>query len=186
LSIILHIMGELPQTVSCTGTAHVTPGIEDVTVMYLEFSRKRCAIVHNSWLDPRKVREMTIVGTRRMVVYDDVVNQEKIKIFDARVERPPHYDNFAEFQYAYHYGDTYAPFVKQDEPLKIECQHFLDCIKGGKEPLTSGQQGLELVRILEAAKESLAQGGKAVPYQVRQPAGVRKVKPAKAAAAISL
>lgn len=164
VSILLYIMGELPQTVSCMGTAHVTPGVEDVVVMYLTFTRQRCAIVHNSWLDPRKVREMTIVGTRRMVVYDDVANQEKLKIFDARVETPPHYDTFAEFQYAYHYGDTYAPFIQQDEPLKLECQHFIDCIREGKQPLTNGQHGLELVRILEAAKESLASGGQAIEF----------------------
>lgn len=162
LSIILHIMGEAPESVSCCGTAHVTPGIEDVTVMYLTFSRKRCAIVHNSWLDPRKVREMTIVGTKRMIVYDDVANLEKIKIFDARVERPPHYDTFAEFQYAYHYGDVYAPHIKQEEPLKAQCQHFADCIKHGRSPLTDGRHGTELVRILEAAKASLGRGGERV------------------------
>lgn len=159
LSIILHIMGEMPETVSCNGSAHVTPGIEDVTVMYLNFSRKRCAIVHNSWLDPRKVREMTIVGTKRMIVYDDVAALEKIKIFDARVERPPHYDSFAEFQYAYHYGDVYAPHIRQEEPLKLQCQHFIDCIQHGRQPLTNGRHGAELVRILEAARASLNQGG---------------------------
>jgi predicted dehydrogenase len=174
LSIILYIMGDVPETVSCSGMAHVTKDIEDVIVMNLGFSEKRCAIVHNSWLDPRKVREMTIVGTKRMIVYDDVATHEKIKIFDARVETPPHYDTFAEFHYAYHYGDTYAPYVKQEEPLKIECQHFIDCIREGREPLTSGRHGMELVRILEASKESLAAGSKAIPF-----AKVGKARPAK-------
>ena len=105
---------------------------------------------------------MTIVGSKRMIVYDDVAQQEKIRVFDARVERPPHYDTFAEFHYAYHYGDTYAPYVKQEEPLKTECQHFLDCIQHGRQPLTDGEQGLELVRILEASSESLRQGGSPV------------------------
>ncbi len=105
---------------------------------------------------------MTIVGSKRMIVYDDVAQQEKIRIFDARVERPPHYDTFAEFQYAYHYGDIYAPYIKQEEPLKSECQHFLECIQQGKQPLTHGGQGLELVKILEASSESLRQGGGAV------------------------
>ena len=167
ISIILHIMGETPEFVSCSGTAHVTPGIEDVTVMYLSFSRKRCAMIHNSWLDPRKVREMTIVGSKRMIVYDDVAPLEKIKIYDTRVERPPHYDTFAEFQYAYHYGDVYSPHIKQDEPLKVECQHFLDCIRGSKEPLTSGRQGAHLVQILETAKESLRRGGERIPARLR-------------------
>lgn len=159
ISIILHIIGESPVTVNCNGSAHITPGIEDVTTMCLSFEKQRTAIIHSSWLDPRKVREMTIVGSKRMIVYDDVAQQEKIKIFDARVERPPHYDTFAEFHYAYHYGDTYAPYLKQEEPLKIECQHFLDSIKNGTAPLTSGERGLDLVRILEASSQSLKQGG---------------------------
>jgi predicted dehydrogenase len=112
---------------------------------------------------------MTIVGSKRMIVYDDVAQQEKIRIFDARVERPPHYDTFAEFHYAYHYGDTYAPYLKQEEPLKTECQHFLECIHHGKEPLTSGKKGLELVRILEASSESLKLGGSAVELAPQTP-----------------
>ena len=141
ISIALYIMGEMPTMVNCRGSAHVTPGIEDVTSMCLTFPKQRTAIIHSSWLDPRKVREMTIVGSRRMIVYDDVTPLEKIRIFDARVERPPHYDTFAEFHYAYHYGDMYAPYIKQEEPLKSECQHFLDCIRDGTKPLTDGQQG---------------------------------------------
>jgi predicted dehydrogenase len=159
ISIALYIMGEMPVMVNCRGSAHVTPGIEDVTSMCLTFPKQRTAIIHSSWLDPRKVREMTIVGSRRMIVYDDVTPLEKIRIFDARVERPPHYDTFAEFHYAYHYGDMYAPYIKQEEPLKSECQHFLDCIRDGTEPLTDGQQGLDLVRILEASSESLKRNG---------------------------
>ncbi|HVU26881.1 MAG TPA: Gfo/Idh/MocA family oxidoreductase, partial [Verrucomicrobiae bacterium] len=165
ISIILSIIGEQPVSVNCQGSAHITPGIEDVTMMCLGFERQRTAIIHSSWLDPRKVREMTIVGSKRMIVYDDVAPLEKIKIFDARVERPPHYDTFAEFHYAYHYGDTYAPYIKQEEPLKNECQHFLDCIKNGATPITDGKQGLELVRILEASSESLKKGGAPVHLQ---------------------
>ena len=105
---------------------------------------------------------MTIVGSRRMIVYDDVAPLEKIKIFDARVEVPPHYDTFAEFQYSYHYGDMYVPYLKQEEPLKSECQHFLDSIRNGKTPLTNGRKGLELVKILEAASASLKRNGAAV------------------------
>jgi predicted dehydrogenase len=159
ISIILHIMGEQPISINCRGSAHVTPGIEDVTAMCLQFRNDQSAIIHNSWLDPRKVREMTIVGSARMIVYDDVAPQEKIKVFDTRVERPPHYDTFAEFHYAYHYGDVHIPYLKQEEPLKTECQHFLDCIQQGRTPLTSGKHGLELVRILEAASQSLKKNG---------------------------
>jgi predicted dehydrogenase len=159
ISIILHIMEEPPLSVNCRGSAHVTPGIEDVTTMCLNFRNNRSAIIQSSWLDPRKTREMTIVGSKRMIVYDDVAQIEKIKIYDARVERPPHYDTFGEFHYAYHYGDMYVPYIKQEEPLKSECQHFLDCIREGISPLTNGKQGLELVRILEASSLSLKQGG---------------------------
>ena len=159
VSIILHIMEERPMVVNCQGSAHITPGVEDVTTMWLGFSGERSAIIHSSWLDPRKIREMTIVGSKRMIVYDDVSPLEKLRIFDARVERPPHYDTFAEFHYAYHYGDVYIPYIKQEEPLKNECQHFLDCIQHGTQPLTSGDNGLELVRILEASSESLKKGG---------------------------
>jgi len=104
-----------------------------------------------------------------MVVYDDVAQQDKIKIFDARVERPPHYDTFAEFHYAYHYGDMYSPFIKQEEPLKAECQHFLECIQNGTQPITDGEKGLELVRILEASSASLRQGGGPISMASGQP-----------------
>ncbi len=162
ISIVLYIMGEQPTRVNCWGTAHITPGIEDVTMMSLLFNRERSAIIHSSWLDPRKIREITIVGSKKMVVYDDLEPQEKVKIYDARVDKPPHYDTFAEFHYAYHYGDMHAPYVRQEEPLKVECQHFLDCIRHGTTPLTSGKRGLELVRILEASSASLKTGGASV------------------------
>jgi predicted dehydrogenase len=162
LSIILHIIGEMPIVVNCCGKAHVSRGVEDVTSMCLVFRKERLATVQSSWLDPRKVREMTIVGTKRMIVYDDVAPLEKIKIYDSRVEVPPHYDTFAEFQYAYHYGDMYVPYVKQDEPLKVECQHFLDCIRDGSKPLSSGEEGRQLVKVLEASSTSLRRGGAAV------------------------
>jgi predicted dehydrogenase len=171
LSIILHIMEEAPVSVNCQGSAHVTPGIADVTTMCLSFHDNRSAIIQSSWLDPRKTREMTIVGSKRMIVYDDVAPIEKLKIYDARVERPPHYDTFGEFHYAYHYGDMYVPYIKQEEPLRSECQHFLDCIREGINPLTNGRKGLELVRILEASSASLQLGG--MPVDLPQGAFLR-------------
>ena len=162
ISIILYIMEQAPLSVNCRGNCHVTPGIEDVTNMALTFPNNQLVTIHNSWLDPRKVREMTIVGTRRMIVYDDVEPLEKIKIYDARVDRPPHYNTFAEFTYSYHYGDIYVPYVKQEEPLKVECQHFLDCITTGATPISNGEHGLELVKILEASSESLRNSGAAI------------------------
>lgn len=169
ISIILHLLDEQPLSVSCQGSSHVTRGIEDVTMMYLNFRKNRCAFVQNSWLDPKKVRQMTVVGSRRMIVYDDTEPLEKLKIYDARVEVPPHYDTFAEFTYSYHYGDAYVPYIKQDEPLKLECQHFLECIREGGAPITSGRHGLEVVRILEAAGLSLKQRGESVALGVSVP-----------------
>lgn len=168
ISIILHILDELPLTVNCQGNAHVTAGIEDVTNLSLSFRNKRFATIQSSWLEPRKVREMTIVGTRRMIVYDDLQPLEKIRIYDVRVDRPPHYDTFAEFHYSYHYGDSYIPHIQQEEPLKVECQHFIDCIESGSEPTTSGRSGLELVTILEAATASLKANGAPVNFHRRR------------------
>jgi predicted dehydrogenase len=107
---------------------------------------------------------MTIVGTRRMIVYDDLQPSEKIRVYDVRVERPPHYDTFAEFHYSYHYGDSYIPYIVQEEPLKAQCAHFIDCIQNGTMPLTSGHKGAELVKILEASSVSLAQNGAPVEF----------------------
>jgi predicted dehydrogenase len=162
IAIVLHIMEKEAVTINCQGSAHITPGVEDVTTIWLNFPGDRSAIIQSSWLDPRKIREMTIVGSKKMIVYDDVSQLEKIRVFDTRVERPPHYDTFAEFHYAYHYGDVHVPYIKQEEPLKTECQHFLDCINQGTTPLTDGRRGLELVRILEASSQSLKRGGATV------------------------
>ena len=170
ISIILHILDEFPTTINCQGNAHITPGVEDVTNMSLSFRHKRFATIQSSWLEPRKIREMTIVGTRRMIVYDDLRTREKIRIYDARVERPPHYDTFAEFQYSYHYGDSYIPYLQQEEPLKLACQHFIDCINTLSQPLTGGPQGLEMVRILEAASTSLTMNGAPVTFSKAQSA----------------
>jgi predicted dehydrogenase len=167
LSIILYILGEMPQRVNCCGSSNVSPRVQDVTTMWLGFSKNRSAIVQSSWLDPRKTREMTIVGSRRMIVYDDTANLEKIRIFDARVDSPPHYDTFAEFHYAYHYGDVYVPFVKQEEPLRLECQHFADCIRFNQRPLSDGEQANQLVRILEASSRSLELGGAPIDLNAR-------------------
>ena len=178
ISIILHILGEFPITVNCQGNAHVTPHVEDVTNMSLIFRQKRFATIQSSWLEPRKVREMTIVGTRRMIVYDDLQTHEKIRVYDVRVERPPHYDTFAEFHYSYHYGDSYIPHIQQEEPLKVVCQHFVDCIEKNMPPLTSGREGLELVKILEAASASLRANGAAVGF-ARPPEVAAIAEPAK-------
>ena len=159
ISIILYLLGKPPISVNCQGKAHINKGIEDVTNMSLDFENDSFATIHSSWLNPNKVREMIIVGSKRMVVYDDNQPLEKIKIYNKRVEVPRHYDSFAEFQYSYHYGDTIAPYIEQTEPLKVEGQHFLDCIKTGKTPESSGMDGLRVIQILEASSRSLKNGG---------------------------
>jgi predicted dehydrogenase len=159
ISIILYILGDPPVGVNCQGKAHVTAGIEDVTNMTLTFANGAFALIHNSWLDPNKVRQMTFVGRRRMLAYDDIEPFEKIRIYDKRVETPAHYDTLAEFHFSYHHGDMYSPYVKQTESLSLECQHFVDCVKGGTCPESGGLDGLRVVQILEAASKSLQMGG---------------------------
>ncbi|MEP4078148.1 Gfo/Idh/MocA family protein [Haloferula sp.] len=164
LSIILHVLGESPQIVNCQGQSFMCPGVEDVTNMSLSFKGQRFATIQSSWMEPRKVRQITFVGTRKMIVYDDLEPLEKLRIHDVRVDAPPHYDSFDEFHYSYHYGDCHIPRLEQIEPLKQMCSHFIDCVVTGKEPLTNGRKGLELVRILEAASESLECAGGPVPF----------------------
>jgi len=159
ISIILYIMKDQPVSVNCQGKAHVNENVEDVTNMTLNFADGAMAIVQSSWLDPNKVRKITVVGNKKMLVYDDLEAIEKIKIYDKRVEIPARYDTFAEFQYAYHYGDIHSPYIKMAEPLKVQARHFLDCIANGTTPLSSGHDGLQVVRVLEAASKSLRQNG---------------------------
>ena len=162
ISIITYILGESPISVNSQGKAHFKPGIEDVATTTLNFKNGVIAFIHNSWLDPNKIRRTTIVGTKRMLVYDDIEPQEKIKIFDKGVEVPPYYDTYAEFQFSYRYGDIHSPRIKDYEPLKKECEHFLTCIQKGMVPLSDGYSGLRVVSILEAASKSLTLSGRSV------------------------
>lgn len=159
LSIILRVMGGMPETVNCQGNAHVNPDVEDVTNISLTFAGGRFATIQSSWLEPRKVRQMTFVGTRGMIIYDDLEPHGKIRIHDVRVDCPPHYDNFAEFQYSYHYGECRIPHLEQSEPLSRMCAHFIDCIHGAAVPESPGEAGLDVVRVLEACGESLRRLG---------------------------
>jgi len=162
ISIIIYILEQIPSSVNCQGKANVSSGIEDITNMTINFSDGGFATIQSSWLDPNKIRKMTFVGSKKMLVYDDTEPLEKIKIYDKRVDAPPYYDSFGEFQYSYHYGDMCAPYLKQLEPLKMECQHFIDCIKTGDTPESCGREGMKVVQILEASSESLKNGGKNV------------------------
>lgn len=167
LSIILHLLGVMPCRVNCQGNAHVTPGIEDVCNISMTFPSGQFATVQSSWIEPRKVRQMTIVGTKKMVVYDDIEPLGKLRIYDTRIETPPHYENFGEFHYAYHYGDSYIPRIEQAEPLRLMCQHFAEAVLTGTPPLSDGFHGLDTVRILEACTNSLRAGGAGVEVRGR-------------------
>lgn len=159
LSIILYWLQEVPVSVSSQGKAHFKKNIEDVATLTLNFPNGTIAFIHNSWLDPDKIRKITIVGSKKMLVYDDVSPNEKIKIYDKGVEVPPYYSTFAEFHFSYRYGDIYSPRLTEHEPLRFECEHFLQCIRQRQSPRSDGYSGLRVVAILEAATKSLRNGG---------------------------
>lgn len=166
LSIILYLMNACPVEVNCRGKTTSAVNIYDVANMSLAFSDGGFATVHSSWLDPKKVRDMAIVGDRKMLVYDDLDPSTKVKIYDMRVDPPgtPH-----ESRISYHYGDMWAPYVSPNEPLRIETAHFIECILTGKTPMTCGARGLELVCILAAASESMRNNGISVPTANHRP-----------------
>ncbi len=162
ISVILYLLGCEPQVVHATGKAHINPAIEDVAVLTMEFTKNLIAFVQTSWLDPDKVRKMTVVGSKKMMVFDDVQPIEKIKIYDKGVEQPDHYDTFAEFHYSYKYGDIVIPKIEGHEPLRTELAHFLDCIEQDITPMTDGRKGVQVVSILEASQQSLQNSSKPV------------------------
>ncbi|MGZ6227527.1 MAG: Gfo/Idh/MocA family protein [Candidatus Binataceae bacterium] len=165
ISIILMIMGRMPETVSCQGQSHYGNGVEDVALLGLHFANNVIAFVHVSWLDPNKIRRTTIVGSRKMLVYDDTALQEKIRIYDKGVDVQRYYDTFGDFQFSYRYGDIQIPRIEETEPLKAECEHFADCIRNGKTPRTDGLSGARVVSVLHAANLSLKNGGNKVPVE---------------------
>lgn len=156
ISIINFLFDKKPLSVSASGSCHINPNIEDVSMINLKFENNMSAYIHSSWLDPNKVRKMTIVGSKKMVVYDDIEPIEKIKIYSKGVDKPDYYDGFGEFQYSYRYGDINIPMLKEKEPLKLELEHFCDCILNNKKPITDGEFGLKVIEILEDADLSLS------------------------------
>jgi predicted dehydrogenase len=164
ISIILNLMnGHEPEAVSCQGESHYGHGVEDVAMLTLRFERNVIAFIHVSWLDPDKIRRTTVVGSRKMLVYDDTAPQEKIRIYDKGVTAQKYYDTFGEFQFSYRYGDIQIPRIEEKEPLFCECEHFVNCIKSGQTPNTDGVNGARVVSVLEAANYSLRRGGLMVP-----------------------
>ena len=164
ISIILYLLNHSLEENKCkivaTGQSHFLSDNEDVAFVTLSFSHKVVANLHLSWLDPCKIRNMTVVGTKKMVVYDDIETLEKVRIYDKGVLIPNSHNSFGEFQLSYRYGDIIIPRLKQEEPLKVELSHFLKCIKEGKRPLTDGENGHQVVKIIEKINQSLKNGGK--------------------------
>lgn len=164
LTILDTWFGCLPESVGARGLTFVQKdlGLADVAYLHLDYPGGRSAHVHLSWLDPSKVRRMTVVGSERMLVYDDVSPSEKIRIYDKSVTRLEGYDDYGQFQLIHRAGDVLIPKIDFEEPLRVECQHFVDSIAGERSPRTDGQAGLRVVRILEAASRSMAEGGRQI------------------------
>ncbi len=165
LSMILDLVGARPTTVAARGQAYLQPNVEDVVFVNLAFDdghgQQKMAQVQLSWLDPRKERRLTVVGSRKMVELDDVHPTEKLRIYDKGYDRPPAFTQFSEYLTVRH-GDIHIPRLQMTEPLEAECAEFVRCVTTGATPRTDGAHGIEVVRVLEAAQRSLRGGGQPV------------------------
>ena len=159
VSIILHLLDSMPDSVQASGECYLRHGIFDVVFMSMHFPDKSMAQVHVSWLDPHKTRRLTVVGSKKMAVFDDVESTEKIRIYDKGVDYTPAYASYPE-SLTLRIGDIHIPKVPGTEPLRLECEHFLECVKSRRKPLSDGESGIHVLRVLEAAQKSLDQGGK--------------------------
>lgn len=163
LSILFYLLDEEPASVIALGKAFLKPGVEDVVFLFLEFASGVIAHVHVSWLDPSKVRRTTVVGEKRMAVYDDLDSEQKLKLYDRGFESTLFEEGgMRDYQVRLRAGDILAPKIETTEPLRLECAHFLECIQGKKRPLTDAWNGHRVVAALAAAGESLRAGGKKI------------------------
>jgi predicted dehydrogenase len=155
---IEYLLSDEPESVSARGGIYLQSRIEDVVFVNLRFRSGVSAQIQVSWLDPRKERRLTIVGSQKMVEFDDVHPVEKLRVYDKGVDHPPAFTEYAQFL-SIRNGDIHIPQVPMVEPLERECRHFIDCISQGKRPLTDGQSAMRVVRVLEAAQKSLESDG---------------------------
>jgi predicted dehydrogenase len=160
VSVLLHLLEEEPSEVLARGESFVREGVEDVVFCHLRFPSGRVAHMHLSWLDPHKERRFTIVGSRRMATFDDMELDRKVTVYDKGFD--PDFRNYGE--YITRSGDVMSPYISNEEPLRIECRHFLECVASGSEPRSGAASGLRTVRVLEALQLSLDGGG--VPIQL--------------------
>jgi len=167
LSILLYVLGLDPIEVSARGSASVRRGIHDVAYLDVRFPGNILAHMHFSWLDPCKVRRITIVGSKQMVVCNDLSETEKIRIYDKGVEQPYETDQFSDFHLQYRYGGVNIPHVPFREPLRVQCEHFLDCVRSGERPQSDGRVGTKVVHIVEQADKSLQNGGDREPFALQ-------------------
>jgi predicted dehydrogenase len=161
ISSILYLLGKEPVNVAARGQSYLRRGIEDVVFLSMYFADKTMAHVHVSWLDPHKVRKMTIVGKNKMAVFDDLEASDKLMIYDKGASYSENYDTFAEY-IGLRFGDITIPYIKVGEPLRHECSHFLECVRERKTPRSDGHDGLRVVKILAAAERSMKASGEPV------------------------
>jgi predicted dehydrogenase len=169
ISIVLDLLGEMPVRVSANGQAYLQDGLEDVVFVNLEFPRGQMANMQLSWLDPHKIRRLTLVGSRKMVVFDDMEAAEKIRIYDKGVTGD-HAGQIVDYKdsLTLRFGEIRIPRVAMREPLRIEVDHFLEAVRTGRPPRSDGLDGLRVVSVLEAAQASMEARGR--PVLVSQPA----------------
>lgn len=151
VSVVLHLAGEEPSEVLARGESYVRDGVEDVVFCFLRFPSGLSAHLHLSWLDPHKERRFTVVGSRRMATFDDMALERKLTIYDKGFEQ----DARTYGEYITRSGDIISPQIPNIEPLRVECEHFVECIRGGLQPRSGGASGLRVVRVLEALQRSL-------------------------------
>jgi predicted dehydrogenase len=161
ISIATFLLGELPRTTSVWAKRHLGNGHADVAYLRLDFERAAThAFVHVSWLDPCKVRRVTVVGERKMAVYNDMSDNERVRVYDIGVDPadPGDHGEPHAWPVSYRTGDIVSPFVQFHEPLLVQDSHFIDCIRTGRKPNTPGERGLDIVRVLSAADSAEATG----------------------------
>lgn len=159
--VVTYLLDEKPEKVTATGESYLRDGVFDVAFIALHFPDRKLAHIHVSWLDPHKIRKITLVGSRKMVVFDDTESAEKIRLYDKGVDYRPAFADYPE-SLSLRIGDIHIPKVDATEPLRLECQHFIDCVANRQRPLSDGENGLEVVEILKAAQRSLDAGGQPV------------------------
>jgi predicted dehydrogenase len=162
ISIMLTLLNEEPLAVSAQGAHHVGSSVYDIAYLELMFASGIMGHIHVSWLHPRKIRQITIVGSKKMAVYDDVSETEKVLIYDKGLAIPEdgNGNKFSAWPPNYRYGDVVIPYISNAEPLKLECGHFINCIAENKRPRSDGLAGLKVTSVLEAADRSLSNGGR--------------------------